>query len=141
MRYRIAITGWLVLWSLGIGGQPCSAEQLKPQTVQAFENYIRSKEALQDRELREGKVFLQVDNLPQADRTQAYAALRQGQIVIHRDETACAPACPEVSGGLIHDWVGIVFVPGVSLLQTLSALQDYDRDAVYFRPEVVQSKL
>jgi hypothetical protein len=142
MRYRIAITGWLVLWSLGIGGQPCSAEQLKPQTVQAFENYIRSKEALQNRELREGKVFLQVDNLPEADRMQAYAALRQGQIVIHRDETACAPAaCPEVSGGLIHDWVGITFVPGVSLLQTLSALQDYDRDAAYYRPEVVQSKL
>ncbi len=47
----------------------------------------------------------------------------------------------EVSGGLIHDWVGITFVPGVSLLQTLSALQDYDRDAAYFRPEVVQSKL
>jgi hypothetical protein len=37
--------------------------------------------------------------------------------------------------------VGIVFVPGVSLGQTLTSLQNYDRDADYYRPQVVRAKL
>jgi hypothetical protein len=132
----------VVLCSLVIGAQPCEGEILKPETAAAFENYIRSKEALANRELSDKKTFLEVDGLSESDRRQAYAALRQGRIITQRDETACGPAaCPEAPGGLIHDWVGIVFVPGVSLSQALSALQDYNRDVAYYQPEVVQSKL
>jgi hypothetical protein len=42
---------------------------------------------------------------------------------------------------MIHDWTGITFVPGVTLQQTLAALQDYDRDADYYQPTVLRAKL
>jgi hypothetical protein len=41
-------------------------------------------------------------------------------------EPAGAKAIVEVSDGLIHDWVGAVFVPGVSLAAVLEHVQDYD---------------
>jgi hypothetical protein len=145
MRHRIA--GVLaaiatVVGYAGIASRSCDAEQLKPQTVQAFENYIRIKEGINDKELREGRIFLQFDALPERERSQVYADLRRGQILVHEEEQRCGPAaCAEIPGGLIHDWTGIVFVPGISLTQALAALQDYDRDSAYYGPEVVQSKL
>jgi len=145
MCYRIAavLTAFAaVMGCAALSSRPCKAEQLKPQTVQAFESYIRSKEAISDKELREGKAFLQIDALPEPERSQAYTGLRGGQIIIHGEERQCgSTACAGIPGGLIHDWTGIVFVPGISLPQALAALQDYDRDSAYYGPEVVQSKL
>ena len=43
--------------------------------------------------------------------------------------------------GLIHDWMGTVFVPGVTLARTLAVLQNYDAHKVSFAPEVTDSKL
>jgi hypothetical protein len=51
------------------------------------------------------------------------------------------PKCTEVPGGIIHDWTGLVFVSSVSLAQVLSQLEDYDRDTLYYQPEVVKAKL
>src|SRR5262249_39837353 len=44
-------------------------------------------------------------------------------------------------GGMIHDWVGTVFVPGVKLEETLALEEDYDRHAEIFQPEVMRSKI
>lgn len=46
----------------------------------------------------------------------------------------------KVPGGMIHDWVGIVFIPGATMKQTLQVTQSYDhREKIY--PDVLQSKL
>jgi hypothetical protein len=44
-------------------------------------------------------------------------------------------------GALIHHWVGTVFIPGVSIPQVLAVVQNYDRHAEYYKPDVIQSKL
>jgi hypothetical protein len=46
-----------------------------------------------------------------------------------------------IADGLIHDWVGAVFIPSVTLDQVLAGIEDYDRAKVVYRPEVVDSKL
>jgi hypothetical protein len=46
-----------------------------------------------------------------------------------------------VPDGLVHDWMGAVFVPGATLAQTLAAVQDYDRNKYTRRPEVLDSRL
>jgi hypothetical protein len=46
-----------------------------------------------------------------------------------------------VPGGLIHDWKGIVFVPGISMAEAMALLEDYDHDENYYWPDVVRSKL
>ncbi len=46
-----------------------------------------------------------------------------------------------MSWGLIHHWAGIVFIPGVSLPQTIAFLQDYDHESRFYSPDVQKSKL
>jgi hypothetical protein len=42
---------------------------------------------------------------------------------------------------LIHDWQGLVFLPGARLNDTLEILQDYDHQSTYFAPDVERSKI
>src|SRR6185295_12332602 len=46
-----------------------------------------------------------------------------------------------VSGGLIHDWVGSVFIPGATLEKTMAMVQDYNRHKDIYKPEVIDSRL
>ncbi len=109
--------------------------------MQAFDQYVRSSEARMSQGLAGGNRFLRIDAWPEPGRSEAYARLRQGQIITERLSGHASHEANPVPGGLIHDWVGIAFVPGVSMTQTLALLQDYDRDAAYYRPEVLQAKL
>lgn len=67
-------------------------------------------------------------------------SLRDGRVMV-----TCVARCDssgvEVPGGLVHDWVGIVFVPGVTLAQTLSLVQDYDHAKDRYAPNVMESRL
>src|ERR1700680_3442552 len=117
----------------------CPAQKPTPEALKAFDQYVRAAEAQAQsaQDLSTSKKFLTIDSLPEAMRTQTYAQLKQGQTVIER---ACEPpTCPAPPGALIHDWISTVFVPNVSLAQTLAALQDYDHDADYYRPQVAKS--
>ena len=121
----------LVLGALFASG--ARAVELKPETVQAFDRYIHETEARLERRLAPGGKFLWVDESPpRADR------VRQGQLAIEnrsgRDTTA-------VPSGLIHDWIGAVFIPGVTLGKTLALIQDYDRNQDNYKPEVLASRL
>jgi hypothetical protein len=46
-----------------------------------------------------------------------------------------------VQDGLIHDWIGIVCIPGKTVAKTLALLQDYDNHKNIYQPEVIGSKL
>jgi hypothetical protein len=136
----------LMLLTAAVLGSVClpqsmRAEQLKKETDEAFERYVRTREARMDQELAGGEVFLWIDALPQPSRDQAFADLKKGQIMIHRSQGNDSTATPSIRGGLIHDWSGIVFVPGVSMSQAIALLQDYDHGAEYYSPEVVKSRL
>ncbi|MGB6485128.1 MAG: hypothetical protein WBE86_16725 [Candidatus Acidiferrales bacterium] len=118
-----------------------SAAQLTSETVRAFDQYVSAKESRADRDLAAKKTFLYIDALPQPKKNQAYANLRNGQILVQRDADCASPSCTSIPGGLIHDWIGIVFVPGISIPQALATLQDYDHDTDYYPSQVVKSKL
>ena len=45
-----------------------------------------------------------------------------------------------VPGGMIHHWIGTVFIPGATLAETLALEEDYDHHQEYFRPDVMRSK-
>jgi len=126
---------------VGLSALPPRPEKLTRATAEAFERHIQAKEARSEQELAGGKVFLWIDGLPEPARSSSYASLRQGQILIRRDPGCESAHCRTIPGGLVHDWVGIVFVPGISLPQAIATLEDYDRDRDYYRPQVVKSKL
>jgi hypothetical protein len=115
----------------------CAAAELQPRTVAAFDHYVRVTEA----QAGGSTPFLRVDALPDAERRARLAELHRGELSIERLITREAGKSIDVPGGLIHHWIGAVFVPGVTLDQAVGLLQDYDHHADIFRPAIERSKL
>jgi hypothetical protein len=82
-----------------------------------------------------------VERLPAAQRAADEEQLRSGQLVIERLETLDSGKPIPTPGGIIHHWIGTIFVPGATLTQTLSFMQDYDHKVEYFKPDIVRSKI
>ncbi len=108
---------------------PAAAAELKPETVAAFERYIHQTEQRLD--AHRGQLW--------ADESPARAQrVRGGELVV---QPFHAKALIDVPHGLIHDWIGAAFLPGVTVAQTLAFVEDYDRHKEYYKPEVVDSRL
>jgi hypothetical protein len=121
-------------------GDPAFPE-LKTRTVQAFERYVKLTDARNETELKGGTGLLWVDGLPEGQRTEAYAALKRGEVKTVKLETRDNGALIPCMGGLIHHWAGVVFIPGAKLDDVLGTLEDYDRHSVYYTPDVERSKI
>jgi hypothetical protein len=108
---------------------PVWAAELKPETSAAFDQYIRQTE---DR-LNASKTFLWADESPGRA-----ARIRGGEIVVEPFHDKPERSLP--GGGLVHDWVGSVFIPGVTVQQTLALVQDYNHHKDVYKPEVIDSR-
>jgi hypothetical protein len=120
---------------------PADAADLKPQALDAFNRYAQLTEAQMDASLARREAYLHVDALPEDRRSAAYAQLREGKVVIERLEMLDQGRQIQTPGGMIHDWIGTVFIPGATLAQTLALDQDYDHHQDIFRPDVMRSKI
>ncbi len=115
--------------------------ELKQETTEAFNQYVRATEDRMAEELRDGRTFLWVDTFPELQRDRLYAQLRQGEIVIERLETLEREKRIKVPNGLIHHWIALGFTPGVTLRQVLAFMQDYDHHEGIYKPDVLRSRL
>lgn len=119
------------------GGPPA----LKPNTVAAFDEYVKLTEARNTEELQRGTNLLWIDRLTESERAQAYEALKRGEVEMQKVETREHGEKIRCPGGMIHHWVGVAFIPGAELQDVLRVLQDYDHHAQYYAPDVEQSKI
>jgi hypothetical protein len=116
--------------------------ELKPETLQAFNRYVQLTEARINQEVSTPEKFLYVDGYPPAHRSQALAALQRGEVFMERLQTTDPSGRTiEAPGGMIHHWLGAVFVPGATLQQTLALAEDYNHHQDIYKPEVVRSRL
>jgi hypothetical protein len=113
---------------------------LQHATVEAFGKYIVETEAQNAESLQHGP-FLWVDGLPVKDREVALSRLKGGEVVLRRLSVDAAGENRNVPGGMIHDWRGIIFIPGVKIDDALKILQDYDHQASYYGPDVEKSRI
>jgi hypothetical protein len=113
--------------------QTAKPVQLKPETVEAFETYVRQAEATMDRTLHGGGPFLWADETPA--RAQQ---LQEGQIAAQLWSGKHPVAVPH---GLIHDWVGAVLIPEMTVKKVLALVQNYDNHKNIYKPEVIDSVL
>ena len=118
-----------------------AAVELKPQTIEAFDRYVKLTEAQIDTELARGQPFLWIDRLPQDRREKAYADLRAGGLAIEKLATLDDGKPMHAPGGMIHHWSGTIFVPGATLTQTLALVEDYDHHQEFYQPDVMRSKI
>ena len=126
-RYLIAIAIALLP-----GPATAMAADLNPETIKAFDRYIRTVETRVDQRLASG-AFLWLDN-----DDSRFQSLRAGQVLAEPVTRAAQSLVPY---GLIHDWLGAVFIPGIALPNVISAVQDYDHHKLSYVPEVIDSKL
>jgi hypothetical protein len=115
--------------------------ELRANTLAALDRYVKLTEARNEEELRRGTNLLWIDESPQPEGAEAYAALKRGEVKMKKlvilDGGKPVP-CP---GGIIHHWVGVVFIPGAKLDDVLGMLEDYDKHSVYYAPDVERSKI
>ena len=119
---------------------PAAGEQLKPATVAAFNEYVSQTEQRMSTEVNSGR-FLWIDTVPPLQRDDYDARLRKGEVITKQLQTLEEGRTIHVPDGLIHHWIGLVFIPGASLANTVALLQDYDQQHKFYAPEVERSRL
>lgn len=136
---KVMLAGFLAL--AYVLPESAAAAELKQGTTEAFNQYVRITEDRMTEGMREGRTFLWVDTFPELQRDKLYARLRQGNIVIEQLETFENEKRIRVPNGLIHHWIALGFVPGVTLQQVLALMQDYDHHERIYKPDVLRSRL
>ena len=130
----------VAIGSIGSIGDVAAAD-LHPNTISAFDRYVRLTEARMDTELRGEAPFLWIDRVSESQRAEADARLRRGEIVVSALETRDGGKDVNIPGGLRHHWVGTVFIAGIPIEQAVALMQDYDRYDTVYSPNVRRSKL
>jgi hypothetical protein len=126
MRFIFAL--WLVTCPL------CSQfeTKLSPQTVTAFETYVKLAETELDSRWSGRAPFMSL-SVSAEDRRRLF----KGDLLIR---PAALHNPQDIPDGLIHDWVGAVYIPNTSVGAVLTVLEDFDHHAKIY-PEIVRSKL
>jgi hypothetical protein len=106
---------------------------LRPETTAAFEQHVAGVEAAVEDRVSGRKNFLWLDDEPKRR-----LAARGGKVVVERT-SGTGPV--EVSHGLVHDFVGAVFIPRATVAQTLAFVQDYDHHKTFYGPEVADARI
>jgi hypothetical protein len=103
--------------------------ELAPATSAAFDRYIRQAEQRLDAR----KSFLWADESAERARR-----ILNGAIVVEPTGSQAQTAVPD---GIVHDWTGAVFLPGVPLARTMALMRDYNHQQDFYKPEVEDSRI
>ncbi len=104
----------MVVATLGCLG--ASAEELRSETLRAWDAYVELTEQRIAEELESEEGFLVMDFLPPADASRAREVTLSGDVFVLKMETRNEEGRRiEVPDGMIHHWYGSIFVPGAAL--------------------------
>jgi len=116
----------------GVVSGSLAAAGLQHGTLEAWKEYVRSADLRMQERLDGGQPFLWVDESPAR------------KMRVQRGEVVVAPfdgrGTHNVPDGLIHDWIGAVFIPGATIESLLRVVHDYDRYKDIYKPVVTDSK-
>ncbi len=116
-------------------GRPAAAAELRPATVDAFNRYVAAYEMQSA-----AGPFLWIDGDSPAQR-QAREVARTGDLVMERIQVRSGGRNIDIPDGIVHHWLGTVFVPGATVDKALGLLQAYDRHADIYKPAIARSRL
>ncbi len=124
--------GFAAMLLAAFASQLAAAAELQSATLAAWNNYVSRADLRMQQRAAAGLPFLWMDESP--DRA---ARVRRGEIVI---APAVSRGTQGVANGLVHDWVGAVFIPGATIDSLLSVVHDYNRYRQIYRPVVMSSR-
>lgn len=117
------------------------ATELTQPTAEAFQRYVQQTEIRIHEELADPQRFLYFDNLPEKQKHSLLARLHNGHVVIVPMRTLENGKAIEVPDGLVHHWLAIGFLPGVTRDQAVALAEDYGRHAEIYAPDVQRAKV
>jgi len=117
------------------------AAMLEADTAAAFQRYVRLTEQRINGEVAKSEGFLWIDTLSTSRRAELQKGLQQGGVIIERLETRDGARKIDAPSGLIHHWVGLVFIAKASVKEAVALMQDYNHHGKYFAPAIARSKL
>jgi hypothetical protein len=120
------------LFAGGVAG-PARSTELQRVTIDAWQAYLRRAEIRMQGHLNADKPFLWIDEVGDIS-----LRLRRGEIVV---APLIGQGTQDVPGGVIHDWIGGVFIPNASIGSLRAVLNDYASYKHIYRPAVVDSKM
>lgn len=130
MRLRFALVQLLVLFVFAARSDTAELDQ---EVLASWDKYVASAEAHIQHRLASTSPFLWVDEDPtRRDR------LISGEIVISPIGNTHPQSVPH---GLIHHWIGGVFIPGATIQDLTAVVSDYRRYKEIYRPTLVKAEL
>jgi hypothetical protein len=109
-----------------------SATDLNQQTLKAWDEYIQGTDSRMKQRLAGTTTFLWID-----ESTGRRERVHQGEILV---EPANQDSPEKVPQGLIHDWLGAVFIPNATINSVFAMLNDYGRYDRFYNPAVSNAK-
>lgn len=123
----------LAMMILVLPGAHAATLTLKPETTQAWDEYLQDATIRVQGRINPGSHFLWMDEAP--DRV----------IKVKKNRIVAAPLGPhipkKVPHGLIHDWIAAAYMPNLTIRDALPVVRDYGRYKEFYRPNVVDSKV
>ncbi len=126
---------WLILLALAARAPVYGQFEitLAPKTLEAYRNYVRNVDTeLVSHWQGRSDTALALDGRPDEK-----AKVHNGEFAVWEPAVANRGAVPD---GMIHDWIGAMYLPGAKVADVLLGIDDW-KDQKRFYPEVVDSKL
>jgi hypothetical protein len=125
-KFQLAVIFILLRFHPFIG-----AATLKPETKEAWDAYLQAANDAMQARLQPGAHFLWLDDEPE----RAEAIRTKGPYI-----TPMTRDIPrKVPHGLIHDWIGVGFLPDTKIEDILMVVRDYDHYKDMYHPGVIDS--
>lgn len=122
----------LILLASAPFGFPQFTTKLRPQTIEQFDQYARNVEQQLEQRWQGRRAFIAVEE-NQAELKKVLT----GDLLVQ-------PGSPDnpipIFHGLIHDWVGMAFIPNTTMPKLLNILQGFDRHSQIY-PNLTRSRL
>src|SRR5262245_35093641 len=118
-----------------------SAFELKPRTVQAFDRYVQITQARMTGEVDGTAPFRWIDRQAPKDQAKLKTQLAAGGVPVEHLETRDGKKDIDVPDGLIHHWIGTVFLPGVKLERAIAFVQEYEQYPARFTPTIQRARV
>ncbi len=130
MKWRSALLQLLIIFA-AVGSS--YAAELNQEALLAWENYVASVKVRMQGRLKGQSPFLWLDEDPMRRQR-----LNSGEIVISPVGNTHPLPVPH---GLIHHWIGAVFIPGATIQDLSAVVGDYGRYGEIYRPTLIKAEL
>jgi hypothetical protein len=108
------------------------AAELQPGTLAEWNVYLKDADLHTQDRIAGGRPFLWMDESPER------------AAGVHRGEVAIGPGVgngtESVLHGLVHDWIGTIFIPGASISDLWAVVHDYENYRRMYRPVVSSAR-